>query len=59
MGIFSPMGIAQHGASTNKFWDAGQFDKSLDYLKRIRDTGAMVGLSCHNSLEVEYSEDKG
>ncbi|MGE5645697.1 MAG: hypothetical protein ACM336_07890 [Acidobacteriota bacterium] len=54
-----PMGIAQHGVSTNKYWDAGQFDKSLDYLKRIRDVGVMVGLSCHNPLEVEYSEEKG
>ena len=54
-----PMGIAQHGASTNKYWDAGHLDKSLDYLKRIRDTGAMVGLSCHNPLEVQYSEEKG
>jgi hypothetical protein len=53
-----PMGIAQHGVSTNKFWDAGQFDRSLDYLKRIRDTGAMVGLSCHNPREVEYAEEK-
>jgi len=54
-----PMGIAQHGVSTNRFWDAGQFEKSLDYLKRIRDTGAMVGLSCHNPLEVEYAEEHG
>ena len=54
-----PMGIAQHGVSTNRFWDAGQFDQCKDYLKRIRDTGAMVGLSCHNPLEVEYSEEKG
>src|ERR1035438_9155278 len=54
-----PMGIGQHGVSTNKFWDAGTFDKSLDYLKRIRDTGAMVGLSCHNPLEVEYAEEHG
>ena len=54
-----PMGIAQHGVSTNRFWDAGQFDRCKDYLKRIRDTGAMVGLSCHNPLEVEYSEEKG
>ncbi len=54
-----PLGIAQHGGTTNRYWDAGQFDKSLDYLKRIRDTGAMVGLSCHNPLEVEYSEEKG
>ncbi len=54
-----PLGIAQHGGSTNRFWDAGQMDRSLDYLKRIRDTGAMVGLSCHNPLEVAYSDDKG
>ena len=37
----------------------GQLDKSLDYLKRIRDLGVMVGLSCHNPLEVEYAEEKG
>jgi hypothetical protein len=54
-----PLGIAQHGASTNRFWDQGQLEKSLDYLKRIRDLGVMVGLSCHNPLEVEYAEDKG
>jgi hypothetical protein len=54
-----PMGIAQHGVSTNRFWDAGQFDHCKEYLKRIRDTGAMVGLSCHNPLEVDYSEEKG
>jgi hypothetical protein len=54
-----PMGISQHGSTTNRFWDAGQLDRSLDYLKRIRDTGAMVGLSCHNPLEVEYATEKG
>lgn len=54
-----PMGIAQHGASTNRFWDMGEMERSLDYLKRIRDLGVMVGLSCHNPLEVEYAEEKG
>jgi hypothetical protein len=54
-----PMGISQHGGATNKYWDAGQFEKSKDYLKRIRDTGAMVGLSCHNPLAVERAEDEG
>jgi hypothetical protein len=53
-----PLGIAQHGAATNRLWDANQFDKSRDYLKRIRDLGVMVGLSCHNPLEVEYAESK-
>jgi hypothetical protein len=53
-----PLGIAQHGATTNRFWDEGKLDRSLDYLKRIRDLGAMVGLSCHNPLEVEYACEK-
>lgn len=54
-----PLGIAQHGATTNRFWDMGELDRSLDYLKRIRDTGVMVGFSCHNPLEVDYAEEKG
>lgn len=54
-----PMGIAQHGASTNRFWDMGQMEKSADYLKRIRDLGVMVGLSCHNPQALEHSEEKG
>ena len=54
-----PLGIAQHGGTTNRFWHEGNFDRSLDYLKRIRDTGAMVGLSCHNPAAVEYAEEKG
>jgi hypothetical protein len=54
-----PLGIAQHGASTNRFWDMGELDRSLDFLKRIRDLGVMVGFSCHNPLEVEYAEEKG
>ena len=54
-----PMGIAQHGGATNRLWDSGQIDKAKDYLKRIRDTGAMVGLSCHNPKEVEYAQERG
>ena len=54
-----PMGISQHGQLTNRYWHAGEIDRSRDYLKRIRDAGVMVGLSCHNPKAVEYSEDKG
>ncbi len=54
-----PLGIAQHGSRTNQYWEASQMDRSVEYLKRIRDTGAMAGLSCHNPREVEYAEDKG
>lgn len=51
----NPLGIAQHGASTNRFWDLGQMERSVDYLKRIRDLGVMAGLSCHNPLAVEHA----
>jgi hypothetical protein len=54
-----PLGIAQHGSRTNQYWEKGELDRSLDYLRRIRDTGAMVGLSCHNPKEVEYAEERG
>jgi hypothetical protein len=54
-----PMGIAQHGSTTNRLWHAGQIDQSRDYLKRIRDTGAMVGFSCHNPEALVYVEDNG
>jgi hypothetical protein len=54
-----PLGIAQHGSRTNQFWEEGKLDRSVDYLKRIRDTGAMVGLSGHNPKEIEYSEEQG
>jgi hypothetical protein len=53
-----PLCIAQHGASTRKHWDAGQLDKSLDYLKRIRDTGVMVGLSCHDPRILAYTAER-
>jgi len=54
-----PLGISQHGSRANQYWEEGRLDRSLDYLKRIRDTGAMVGLSCHNPKEIAYSEEKG
>lgn len=54
-----PLGAAQHGSMTKRLWNAGEMDKSLDYLKRVRDSGVMVGLSGHNPLEIEYAEEKG
>jgi hypothetical protein len=33
--------------------------KVEEFLKRVRDTGVMVGLSMHNPLVMEYVEEKG
>jgi len=53
------IGIAFHGEVTDKLWRAGKIDTIPDSLKRIRDTGILVGLSTHNPEVIEYTEDKG
>jgi hypothetical protein len=54
-----PIGIAHHGGVTdNKFRD-GRMNEVQDYLKAVRDSGVMVGLSSHNPMVIEYVEDKG
>ncbi len=54
-----PLGIAQHGNATQRLWREGNFEKTNDYMKRIRDAGAMVGLSFHNPQVLDYVEGKG
>ena len=56
---YHPMGAAQHGGRTRQLWYEGKMDESVEYLKRIRGLGLMVGLSVHRPEEIEYSEDKG
>jgi len=53
-----PLGIAQHGNATQRLWREGNFEKTNDYMKRIRDAGAMVGLSFHNPQVLDYVEGK-
>lgn len=55
----NPIGIAQHGGSTKQLWESGKFDLAKDYLSRIRDTGAMAAISCHEPKVIEYIEEKG
>ena len=45
---YKPIAMVQHGQITERTWRAGEFQKSRDFLKRIRDLGAMVGVSAHN-----------
>jgi hypothetical protein len=54
-----PIGIAPHGALADRLHRANQIDVLRDLLKRIRDSGVLVGLSCHNPALVELSEAKG
>jgi hypothetical protein len=54
-----PLGIAPHGALGERLHRASQLNVLTDLLKRIRDTGVLVGLSAHNPALIELSEEKG
>jgi hypothetical protein len=54
-----PIGIAPHGSLGDRLHREKKFEVLNDLLKRIRDTGVLVGLSAHNPALVELAEEKG
>jgi hypothetical protein len=54
-----PIGIAPHGALAERLHRQGKLTALTDLLKRIRDKGALVGLSAHNPALIELAEAKG
>ena len=54
-----PIGIAPHGALAERLHRQGKLDVLKDLLKRIRDTGVLVGLSAHNPEVIALAEEKG
>ncbi|RPI22639.1 MAG: hypothetical protein EHM61_21795 [Acidobacteria bacterium] len=53
-----PLAIVHHGGVTDEHFHAGTMEKVRDYLKAIRDTGVMVGLSTHLPAVVEFVEER-
>jgi hypothetical protein len=53
------MGIGHHGNRTDERFRAGQKQLVKDFLKAVRDTGVMVGLSTHNPAVVDTVESEG
>jgi hypothetical protein len=53
-----PIGIAPHGALGEKLHRQNKLNVLTDLLKRIRDTGVLVGLSAHNPALIELAEEK-
>ena len=53
------IGVAHHGEATDSYFKNGKFDKVHDTLKRIRDTGMLVGCSTHMPDVVDAIESKG
>ncbi len=51
-----PMGIGHHGGRTDDRFRNGEKDKIKDFLKAVRDSGVMVGLSTHNPAVIDTAE---
>jgi len=51
-----PLGVGHHGNRTDERFRAGEKYKIKEFLKAVRDTGVMVGLSTHNPAVVDTAE---
>jgi hypothetical protein len=54
-----PLGIGHHGGRTDERFREGKKQLVRDYLKAVRDTGVMVGLSTHNPAVIDTVESEG
>jgi len=52
-----PVGIVHHGGVTDERFRNGEMHKVEEFLKRVRDSGVLVGLSTHRPEVVEYAEE--
>lgn len=53
------VGMVHHGGTTDRRWRAGEQAKIREFLKVVRDSGVLVGLSTHNPLVVDATEEQG
>ncbi len=54
----APLGIGHHGNRTDERFRSGETGKVRDFLKAVRDSGVMVGLSTHNPHVIEEVESQ-
>lgn len=53
-----PLGIGHHGNRTDERFRSGETQRIKDFLKLVRDSGVMVGLSTHNPEVVDAAESE-
>jgi hypothetical protein len=53
-----PIGIVHHGGVAERRWRNGELGKVREFLKRVRDSGVMVGLSAHNPKLIDLVESQ-
>lgn len=51
-------GMYHHGTQTDRFWLSGQIERTVDYLKCMRDCGIAVGLATHMPEVVDYAQQR-
>ena len=54
-----PIGVYHQGTTTDNLYEAGQVQQIRDNLKRIRETGVLVGLGTHRPDVIELAEAEG
>ena len=53
-----PIGIVHHGGSAERKRRRGEIGKIKDFLKAVRDSGTLVGLSTHDPEFLDQAEDE-
>lgn len=53
------IGLHHYGVSTDALYKTGKLDTAREYLKRVRDTGALVGLASHIPAAIDTAESQG
>ena len=54
-----PLGIGHHGNRTDERFRDGQKQLVKDFVKAVKDTGVMAGISCHNPGVIDTVESEG
>ncbi|NLS78555.1 MAG: hypothetical protein GXY76_14980 [Chloroflexi bacterium] len=51
--------IAHHGGVTDSLWKQGRINEVREFCKKVRDSGAMVGVSMHMPVVLDHVLDEG
>jgi len=54
-----PLALYHHGEATDVLFREGKMAQVQEYTKKLRQTGALVGVGTHKSEVVEYVEERG
>ena len=55
----NPIGIYHQGTTTDNLYEAGKVDQIKENLKKIRESGVLVGLGTHRPDVIELTEEEG